>query len=100
MHVHNPAMRVGDRENATRPGPGRGVSLSPPGRTVLPVADDRIWTAAELERMTPDERHRIVTEGFVTDLSTLPPEFVARIREKGRRLLEERGVISRTADGD
>jgi hypothetical protein len=64
------------------------------------MADDRIWTAAELELLTPDERHRVVAEGFVTDLSTLPPEFVARIRETGRRLLEERGVISRTVDGD
>lgn len=64
------------------------------------MAEERIWSAAELEEMTPDERDSVVRQGFMTDLSTLPPEFVARIREKGRRLLEERGVISRATDGD
>lgn len=61
---------------------------------------DHVWTAAELERMTPDERDRIVREGFVNDLSELPPEFVARVREKGQRLLEERGLIAPAGDVD
>ncbi len=61
------------------------------------MADDRIWTAEELERLTPDERDRVVKEGLVQDLSELPPEFVARARAKGRALMEERGLIP--ADG-
>lgn len=61
------------------------------------MADERIWTAAELELLSPDERDRIVKEGIVTDLSEVPPEFVARVRAKGRALLEEHGVI--TTDG-
>jgi hypothetical protein len=61
------------------------------------MADERIWTAAELEVLTPDERDRIVKEGIVTDLSQLPPEFVAHVRAKGRALLEERGIV--TTDG-
>ena len=37
------------------------------------MADERIWTAADLEALTPDERDRIVKEGIVTDLSQVPP---------------------------
>lgn len=62
------------------------------------MADDRIWTAAELERLTPDERHRVINEGIVTDLDQLSPEFLARVRAKGRTLLEERGLIAPRSD--
>lgn len=57
------------------------------------MADDRIWTAAELEQMTPNEHHRIVSEGIVTDLDQVSPEFLERVRAKARSLLEERGII-------
>src|SRR5687767_9646474 len=57
------------------------------------MADDHIWTAEELERLTPDERDRVVKASIVADLSKVPPEFLERIRATGRRLLEERGVI-------
>jgi hypothetical protein len=63
------------------------------------VADDRIWTAAELERLTPDERQRLLNERVVNDLSKVPPEFLAKVRAKGRALLEERGLVSRQGDG-
>lgn len=65
--------------------------------TVASMTDDRIWTAEELERLSPDERDRIVKEGIVSDLSQVPADFLARARAKGRALLEERGVI--TTDG-
>lgn len=58
------------------------------------MAGERIWTAAELELLTPDERDRIIKEGIVTDLSQVPPDFLARARTQGRALLEERGVIA------
>lgn len=58
------------------------------------MTDDRIWIAAELEQLTPDERSRILEEGVVTDLGEVSPDFLARVREKGRALLEERGVIA------
>lgn len=63
------------------------------------MAVDRLWTAAELEKLTPDERHRVVSEGFVTDLADVPPEFLAKARAKGRLLLEERGIVARQGDG-
>lgn len=76
------------------------LSLSASIGTMSPMPEDKVWTAAELERMTPDERDRVVRAGFVSDLSTLSPEFAARVRDKGRRLLEERCVISRAGDAD
>ncbi len=63
------------------------------------MAQERTWTAAELEQLTPDERHRLVNDGVVTDLAELSPEFLDRVRSKGRALLEERGVIPRSDGG-
>lgn len=63
------------------------------------MADERIWTAAELERLTPEERQRLLDERVIIDLSELSPEFVARVRTKGRALLEGRGIIAPQPDG-
>ena len=63
------------------------------------MTDDKVWTAAEMERLTPDERHRVINEGIVTDLEQLPPDFLARVRAKGRALLEERGLVAPQRDG-
>lgn len=57
------------------------------------MPDDKLWTAAELEQLSPDERDRIIKAGTITDLSQVPADFLARARAKGRALLEERGVI-------
>ena len=46
------------------------------------MSDDRIWTAAELEQLTPDERDRVIRGGFVTDPSKIPAELVERARRK------------------
>jgi hypothetical protein len=45
-----------------------------------------------LEKLPAEERRRLVDESIVSDLSTLDPEYVARIRTRGRELLEARGV--------
>jgi len=50
-------------------------------------------TAAELEQLPLEERHRIAAQAIVTDLSQVPPEFLDRARQRGRELLEERGVV-------
>lgn len=63
------------------------------------VCDDRIWSAADLEKLTPAERQRLLDERVVTDLSTLPDDFVDRIRRKGRALMEQRGAATRRTDG-
>ena len=55
------------------------------------MGEDNVLTAAELELMTPDERQRVLDDRVVTDLADVSPEFLARVRAKGRALLEERG---------
>ena len=57
------------------------------------MGEDHIWTAEELERLTPEGRDRVVKVSIVTNLSKVPPELLERIRATGRRLLAERGVI-------
>jgi hypothetical protein len=59
------------------------------------VTDDRIWTAAELEELEPNEHRRLFNERVVTDLSEVSPEFLARARTAGRALLEARGVLGK-----
>lgn len=58
------------------------------------MADARIWRADELERLTPNERDRVVKEGIVTDLSSVPAQFLTRARAKGRALVEGRGIAA------
>ncbi len=53
-----------------------------------------VRTAAEVARLTPDERQRLVNERTSTDLSQIPEDFVAKVRAEGRRLLVERNVIA------
>jgi hypothetical protein len=53
------------------------------------VSEDKVWTAGELEQLTPNERDRIVRSGFVTDLSQGPADFLARARAKGRQMLAD-----------
>jgi hypothetical protein len=59
----------------------------------------KVWSAAELEQLTPDERHRVINEGVVTDLEKLPPHVLARVRTRGRALLEERGLVAPHSGG-
>ncbi len=40
----------------------------------------KIWTADELLAMTPNERHKIVKAGIITDLDQVPPAFLDRVR--------------------
>jgi hypothetical protein len=63
------------------------------------VADDHLWTAEELEKLTPQERQRLLDERVVTDVSSLAPDLVGRIRDRGRALMEQRGTSSRTVEG-
>ena len=42
----------------------------------------RIWTAEELEAMSPNDRDTIVRAGFETDLAKVSPELLARARRK------------------
>jgi len=51
----------------------------------------KIWTAQELEQMTPAEQQRLFDESIVRDLDEVPPEFLERIRSKVRSRSPEAG---------
>ncbi|MEY2426959.1 MAG: hypothetical protein QOI61_2531 [Actinomycetota bacterium] len=57
------------------------------------MAERKVWRVEEFEALSPEERQAIFEASVVYDLDTLDPEYVARIREKGRKLLEERGIL-------
>jgi hypothetical protein len=63
------------------------------GATLGNVDEKKVMTAAELEQLPLEERQLIAAESIVTDLSQVPPEFLDRARQRGRELLEERGVV-------
>jgi hypothetical protein len=42
----------------------------------------RIWTAEELETMSPNDRDAVVRAGFETDLTKVSPELLERARHK------------------
>ena len=43
---------------------------------------EKIWTAQELERMTPAEQDAIFNASVVRDLDDAPAEFLARVRSR------------------
>jgi hypothetical protein len=57
------------------------------------VDEKKVMTAAELEQLPLEERQRMAAAAIVTDLSQVPPEFLDRARQRGRELVEERGVV-------
>lgn len=57
------------------------------------MASERVWTAAEMELMSPDERARLVQEGMLSSLDELAPDFRARVEAKSRRIAEEYGLL-------
>jgi len=52
---------------------------------------DKVWTAEELEGMTPAERDAIFESSLVGSLDNVPPAFLARVRSR---------VQERIADAD
>lgn len=49
----------------------------------------KLWTAAELENLTPAERHKLFEARVITDLEQAPPALVARARARVEQLIAE-----------
>ncbi len=49
----------------------------------------KIWTAAELDEMTPAERKRIFEDSIVWDLDDAPTELIERARRKVEKRIAE-----------
>jgi len=73
------------------------LALSHPRASVRSMESRKVWTAAEMELMTPDERARLVRDGMLDSLDDLDPEFRARVEAKGRRLAEHYGLLDSEA---
>jgi len=43
---------------------------------------NKVWTAAELEAMSPAEQDDLFNASIVTDLDQMPGEFIARVRTR------------------
>jgi len=43
-----------------------------------------LWTAAELEKLSPDEREEIIRSGIVSDLTDVPEAFLQRVQANVR----------------
>ena len=84
--------------NPTHPAQ-RFISSAELSSTLLGMADDRIWSAAELERLSLAERQQLLNDRVVTDLSTVPQEFLDRVRAEALVLIEQRGLITHPGDG-
>lgn len=50
---------------------------------------DKVWTAEELERMTPAEQDAVFESSIVTDLSRVPPEFLERVRDRAQKRIKD-----------
>ncbi|MEM9611124.1 MAG: hypothetical protein AAGA99_27200 [Actinomycetota bacterium] len=57
------------------------------------MVERRVVTAAEMELMSPNERAEVVARGELGSLDELDLAFRARVENKGRRLLEEHGLL-------
>jgi len=54
----------------------------------------KVWLAAELEAMTPAQQDALFDASLVTDLSTVPSEFLQRVRERLEQRITETGSSS------
>lgn len=50
---------------------------------------DKIWTAEELERMTPTEQDELFEAHLVSDLDAVPAEFLDRVRARARERISK-----------
>lgn len=56
---------------------------------ILVVVAGKVWTAEELEAMTPAEQDAIFESSLITDLTQVPEEFLERVRTRVRRHIAE-----------
>jgi hypothetical protein len=43
---------------------------------------DKVWTAAEIETLSPADQDQLFNASIVTDLDAVPAEFLARVRAR------------------
>jgi hypothetical protein len=53
------------------------------------MATDHVWTVAELEALSPDERAAVVRAGFITDPELVPALLLERAQQKAKARIEQ-----------
>jgi hypothetical protein len=48
----------------------------------------KVWTAAEMENLSRRQQQAIFDESVVTDLDSVPSEFIDQVRADADRLIE------------
>lgn len=49
----------------------------------------KVWTAAELEKMSPSEQDAIFRASIIRDLEEVPAEFLDKVRARIEERIEE-----------
>lgn len=62
----------------------RATTIVRPPEYHSDMGDRKLWTAEELEKLSPAERNEIIRAGIVTDLDQVPPAFLERVRANVR----------------
>ena len=57
------------------------VLLAHPGTNAADVSR-KVWTAEELEKMTPAEQDSIFASSIVTDFADIPEQFLDRVKNR------------------
>ena len=52
------------------------------------LCGSHLWTAEEVERLSPNERRDLLNARVIADLSQLPADVLERVRTKGRELMD------------
>ena len=55
----------------------------------MAVMADKVWTAAELEGLTPAEKDELFAASLIRDPARMPANFVARIRQRARQRIAD-----------
>ena len=55
----------------------------------MEVMTDKVWTAAELEGLTPAEQDELFAASLVRDPARMPPDFLERVRQRARQRIAE-----------
>lgn len=63
----------------------------PPTAQVSTMADmaDKVWTAAELEALTPAEQSELFAASLIRDPADVPSAFLERVQQRARQRIAD-----------
>ena len=55
----------------------------------MTVMTDKVWTAEELESLTPAEQDELFAASLIRDPARMPQAFIERIRQRARQRIAD-----------